>query len=427
MHGTVQRRVQVFKVTVHSNAVYGFRLDHKCINGEKDTLTHLPNPRVKALKKKYQRFQCLKFSDEDTEEDKLPIHVILGAADYQGIKTTEPPVLGPNPDVNLGAEFTMLGWTMTGKMVEVNAEAEKVFLTLSPKSEFEQMWSIEALGLADVDEEQDKEFHENFQEKLTRLDDGTYSTRLPWKANVVKIPTNKEVAIGRLYCTTIRLEKLKKLEEYHEVMETQVKDGILEIVPEKPTGEVIHYVPHQAVIRENAESTRMHIVYDLSARASPNVPSLNNCLEKGPYLQPNRMSTNCNTGDIKKAFLQIKLDPADRDVQRLVWYNNHEEREITEYRFTRVIFGSTASPYILGAPLKKHISWYREDFPETVDTLLRNTYVNDVQFGGQSKEDLVNFKNEATHILQEAGFILHKWHSNINEVESHDVNASTPA
>ena len=434
MYGTVQRKVQIFKVTIQSNAVDGFRLNLKCINGEKDMLTHLPNPRIKGLKKKYNRFRCLKFGDEDTEEDKLPIHIILGAADYQRIKTTEPPVLGPNPDVDPGAEFTMLGWTLTGKTVEVDTEAEKLFMTLSPKTEFEQMCSIEVLGLADIDGRLDKEFHEHFQEKLVRLDDGTYSTRLPWKPEIVKVPTNKELAIGRLYSTTRRLEKLKKLEEYHDIMEAQVKDGILEIVPEKPTGEVLHYVPHQAVIREDAESTRMRIVYDLSARASPDVPSLNDCLEKGPSLQPlildillrNRMSTNCITGDIKKAFLQIKLDPADRDVQRLFWYNNLEDRKITEYRFTRVIFGSAASPYILGATLKKHISQYREAFPETVETLLRNTYVDDVQCGGQSKEDLANFKREATHILQQAGFSLHKWHSNIDEVESPNVNTSIP-
>ena len=247
--------MQIFKVTIQSNAVDGLRLDLKCINGEKDMLTHLPNPRIKGLKKKYNRFHCLKFSDEDTEEDKLPIHIILGAADYQRIKTTEPPVLGPNPDVDPGAEFTMLGWTLTGKIVEVNTEAEKLFMTLSPKTEFEQMCSIEVLGLADVDGRLDKEFHEHFQEKLARLDDGTYSTRLPWKPEIVKVPTNKELAIGRLYSTTRCLEKLKKLEEYHDIMEAQVKDGILEIVPEKPTGEVVHYVPHQAVIQEDAEST----------------------------------------------------------------------------------------------------------------------------------------------------------------------------
>ena len=76
------------------------------------------------------------------------------------------------------------------------------------------------------------------------------------------------------------------------------------------------------------------------------MPSLNDCLETGPSLQPhifdillrNRMKKYCITGDVRKAFLQIKLDPVDRDAQRLFWYNNLEERKITAYRFTRVIF-----------------------------------------------------------------------------------------
>ena len=158
------------------------------------------------------------------------------------------------------------------------------------------------------------------------------------------------------------------------------------------------------------------------------MPSLNDCLKKGPPLQPlildvllrNCMSLNCITGDIKKAFLQIKVDPADRDVQRLFWYNNLDERKMVEYRFTRVIFGTASSLYILGATLNKHISQYKEEFPGTVETLLRNTYVDDMQYGGNSNEELFKFNREAAHILQEAGFSLHKWHSNNKEVEIQD-------
>ena len=66
----------------------------------------------------------------------------------------------------------------------------------------------------------------------------------------------------------------------------QVRDGILEEIPDKPTSEVAHYVPHQPVIRAEAESTRLRIVYDCSACASSQAPSLEDCLETGPSLQP---------------------------------------------------------------------------------------------------------------------------------------------
>ena len=226
MYGTVKRRVQVFKVTIQSNAVEGFYLNLYCINGEKDLLTYLPSPKVKELKKKYRKFRNLRFCDEDYEEDKLPIHIILGAADYQRIRTTEPPVLGPNPDVDPGAEYTMLGWTLSGKTVEIDADSGKLFLTLTPQNEFERMCSLEVLGLEDTGSAPGEGFHEHFQEQLTRLEDGTYSTGLPWKKDLFKLPSNKELAIARLHSTTKRLEKLKKLEDYHEIMKDQISNGI---------------------------------------------------------------------------------------------------------------------------------------------------------------------------------------------------------
>ena len=165
-------------------------------------------------------------------------------------------------------------------------------------------------------------------------------------------------------------------------MEEQLQQGIIEPVPEKPTGEIIHWMPHHPFIRDEAESTKMRIVYDCSARQTLKEPSLNDFLETGPSLQPlifdillkNRMHEFCLTGDVKKAFLQIKIQPQDRDAQRLFWYTDLQERNIVSYRFTKVIFGSAPSPYILGATLTKHLNQYKEQYPVTVEQLMQNTY-----------------------------------------------------
>lgn len=144
----------------------------------------------------------------------------------------------------------------------------------------------------------------------------------------------------------------------------------------------------------------------------------------------NRLNFLCITGDVQKAFLQIKVDPKDRDALRLLWYENLNSRTVLQYRFTRVIFGSGPSPYILGATLQKHVSQYAEKYPTTTDELLKNTYVDDIQSGGGQKEELLKFKEEAIKIMKEGGFQLHKWHSNVPEVEaplndSGDTLAST--
>ena len=43
-------------------------------------------------------------------------------------------------------------------------------------------------------------------------------------------------------------------------------------------------MPHRAVIRESAESTKLRVVYDASVKSESGF-SLNDCLEKGPPLQ----------------------------------------------------------------------------------------------------------------------------------------------
>ena len=71
------------------------------------------------------------------------------------------------------------------------------------------------------------------------------------------------------------------------------------------------------------------------------------------------------------------------------------------YRFTRVIFGSGPSPYILGATLEKHLSQFMDRYPSTMQELMENTYVDDVQAGGDTQEELMRFKAETNEILQE--------------------------
>ena len=107
----------------------------------------------------------------------------------------------------------------------------------------------------------------------------------------------------------------------------------------------------------------------------------------------------CITGDVKKAFLQIRVDEKDREAQRILWYDNLASRNVTEYRFTRVIFGATSSPYILRATLQKHIRDYQEKITPTAKALLEDTYVDDIQGGVNEVEDAVAFKEASMKLI----------------------------
>ena len=426
MFGTVRRNVEVYNINIQSLAIDGFSLNVECLNAEKNVLTYLPNPNIRTLKEQHGRFRRLIFSEEETRSESMPVHIILGAADYQRVRTVEPPVLGTIPDKDPGAEFTMLGWTMYGRQPATEVCPEKQFFLKSGQEEFEQLCSLDVLGLADAVKSKDTtRIHDDFIQQLKQTENGYYETKLPWKEDHVPLPTNKNLATARLHSTTRKLEKIGRLQEYDQIMREQMSDGIIEPIPTHPTGEVVHYVPHQAVIREDAESTKMRIVYDCSARANPQSPSLNDCLETGPPLQPllfdilvrNRMRKYCVTGDVQKAFLQIRVHDQDRDAQRVLWYDNLRDRNVAEYRFTRVIFGATSSPYILGATLQKHVRNYEADYKATAQSLLEDTYVDDIQGGGDTEEeDVAIFKEESTKIMSEGGFSLHKWHSNVEHL-----------
>ena len=65
---------------------------------------------------------------------------------------------------------------------------------------------------------------------------------------------NEQISLRRLGSTLKKLERTNLMQQYHDVMNQQISDRILEPAPKHPTGDVVHYIPHKAVIREQAES-----------------------------------------------------------------------------------------------------------------------------------------------------------------------------
>ena len=248
MYGTMRKIVEIYKVTLHSNVVNDFSLEIECINAEKDILTFLPNPNIGLIKGRIPRLRRIHFFDEGTSSENVPIHIILGVGDYQRIRTSEPPIFGNKLGTDPVAEYTKLGWTLFGGK-NCSETTDKQFLIRIGQEEFERMCSLDVLGLADPIT--NKEFsHEEFKDQIKYNENGFYQTGLPWKRNCAPLLDNKEQTRARLSYVTKKLIKIDKLQEYHTVMREQIDNGILEPVPEKPTGETVHYIPHQPVIRE---------------------------------------------------------------------------------------------------------------------------------------------------------------------------------
>ena len=388
-------------------------------------LTSVPNAHPERQRQKFAHLEGIWFSDV-SQEDNLPIHAILGVRDYAYIRTGN--MIKGNDNKPM-AEETILGWTLLGAIQDQQTNEQHsvgnlmIKQPISVHDEFRQLYDLDVLGIKDSG----GDVFEEFKDSKSRDEEGRYSVKLPWKKGNFFLPRNKQMCQARL---TGQLKKLKKspedLKTYDDVIKQQIKDGIVEPVPDTLDGKHVHYLSHHAVIRREAETTKLRIVYDCSAKERKYDKSMNNCLHIGPPLQPLlydilirfRMYPVALLGDIQQAFLQIKVDKEDRDAMRFLWPKDvtREDSEIQELRFTRVIFGSGPSPFLLGATIRHHMEQYKLEDPELVDCVRKSLFVDDMACGGASTDKVSRLKQKLIERFKDGHFIMRKWKSNIPEL-----------
>ena len=239
---------------------------------------------------------------------------------------------------------------------------------------------------------------------------------------------NFENCVARLSSQLKRLIKDPEiLKEYDSIIQDQLQSGIIEQVDcaKRPDVGRVHYLPHHGVVRRDALTTKLRVVFDASSRPSSDSPSLNECLYSGPALTPTifnvllrfREKRIALVGDIEKAFLNVGVAEEDRDVLRFLWVDSLEEENpgLMLYRFCRVVFGVNASPFLLNATLKYHISQYEAD-PGLVQNLLNSFYVDDLVTGERGVEECLSLYQKSKKCLSEGGFNLRKSISNSPEL-----------
>ena len=234
----------------------------------------------------------------------------------------------------------------------------------------EDFWKLETLGIHDsMAESGDDKALRKFSETV-EFEDGRYHVTWPWKEERPMLPSNYDLALGRLRSLVNRLMKNSDhLRKYNAVLQDQLEKGIIEVVPEQDSGETLkHYIPHHEVVTPEKTTTKLRIVFDASAKTRKANRSLNECLYRGPVILEDlcgllmrfRLNKVALIADVEKAFLQVGLQPDDRDVTRFFWLKDVTkptlENNVQILRFTRVPFGMISSPFLLAATIKYHLN-----------------------------------------------------------------------
>ena len=425
MIGSVTKNIELHKIRA-KNLESDFHLEMQVSKIEREKLLVLENPRYVEIIAKYNHLQAVEIIDKDNKAE-LPVHLVIGANEYTQIKTENAPKIRRQGEPIAKETKTKFGWTIMSPGNEVNAS--EMFLTAQTFStDYKKLCRLDVLGLEDSPTGDQGEVYKEFQKQLQRSPDGWYETTLPWKGNHPPLPNNKSGSLRRLDSLARKLEKSGYLERYNEVIKDQLEKGIVERAEEIPKGREF-CIPHKPVVRESAESTKLRILYDASARVSENLPSLNECLNPGPPLQNQlwnmlvraRFHPVLITGDLKQAFLQVRIQEMDRDALRFHWFKDLQTKTIEVLRFTRALFGLAPSPFLLGGVIQQHLTNFRTVCPEIVSEIEKSLYVDDLISGGENEMKAEQLKTKATEIFADATFDLHKWHSNARELESYNT------
>ncbi|XP_064483001.1 uncharacterized protein LOC135395842 [Ornithodoros turicata] len=378
------------------------------------------------------------------------ISILIGADKMWQVLTGE--VLRKKGSRNLVALNSLLGWTIQGP-TKVSSAVEfrqgtylqqsavacvlrvhsSVEYAISGEDEtsweptLRSFWEIDSMAiLPETGITDTSTVMENFSKTVKKTED-RYEVALPWKIDPsVVLNDNYDVAVTRLKKLVARLRRTDGLLlRYDGVIRDYLNLGHAEVVDESiEPKNLVYYMPHSAVIREDRATTKVRVVFDASSHA-PDSISLNQCLDKGINLNPDilqlllrfRSDKVALTADIEKTFLQVLIRKEDRDVFRYLWFQHQPDQEASHndldgvqvLRMTRVPFGATSSPFLLSATIQHHLATITGDQETTARKLSRSFYVDDLVTGADSEEEAEKLYREALEIMNTAGMNLRKW------------------
>ena len=116
----------------------------------------------------------------------------------------------------------------------------------------------------------------------------------------------------------------------------------------------------------------------------------------------------------------ISIAPKDRKFLCFLWVDDptKEEPSIIVYRFTRVVFGVSSSPFLLNATVRHHLESQSEKHGDVVSKILRSIYVDDVVTSAPSEEVAYEVYNDAKALSKVAAFNLCKFSTNSQALQS---------
>ena len=376
----------------------------------------LPRQRPKSAKLNYPHLNNLYLADF-TDDTNMEIDILVGGDFYWSFMTGRI-IKGPASDSPTALETT-IGWVLSGRNKYASGGDTKSMVTVSLNAatvqsfddSLKKFWEVEE-NPAPVDEVM-KQFKSDVQFNGKR-----YVVKLPFKPDHEFLPDNRRMCERRLNNLCKQFEKKPdQCKLYDQLFDSYLEDRIIEEVPPEDIGEPgqVCYLAHRPIVREDRETTKIRPVFDGSARATGESPSLNDVLHTGPNL----LSL---IYDVLIRFILrkiVEVHPDHVNFLRFLWRKEGTADNITIFRFLVVLFGLTPSPFLLLATIQHHCERMVEEGKiekEFVDQFLKTLYMDDSINGGENVSDAFDSYKKSKSLMESAGFLLRKWCTNNKQV-----------
>ncbi|KRY21348.1 hypothetical protein T12_9978 [Trichinella patagoniensis] len=246
-----------------------------------------------------------------------------------------------------------------------------------------KFWEIETIGMMDDSDKADVDSTravQNFESTL-QFDGIRYTVRLPWLKDDAQLPNNYHHALRRLQ----QIERIlkndpRKAVHYEREGVLQEEYGTYFIMP---LSEKIRSPPNAELYLTVQRSTENDLVKVL--------------------LRFQRFRIGLQA-DISKMFLQIGLNEQYRDVCRFLWRSRDVQEAPRIYRFKMLCLGLSCSPFLAMCVIRHHVKKYQHQFPEAVNEVLENMYVDDLLFSVDEEESASEMVAQLRKMINSADF-----------------------
>ena len=307
---------------------------------------------------------------------------------------------------------TVFGWVVSEVTVDASPNQNSHFkchlaisndLNLSLK----RFWEIEH-GFASLPlTPEERKCEEHYAATVQRNSDGRFIVELPTKPDV--LGETRSLALKRFSALEKRLDKQPIIaSQYVDFMDEFEKLGHMREINEceySSNSEPTYYMPHHCVLKDSSTTTKLRVVFNASAKSTTGV-SLNDALKVGPMIQGDLFSRLLEfrtyeyafTGDIRKMYRQILVEPSQTKLQRILWRENTAS-PIRTYELVTVTSGTASASFLAIRCIRKLAEDYRAQYLLGSRVILNNFYVDDVLSGSQTLDEAQQMKDEAIEIL----------------------------